>query len=164
MSASSSSPDFSFTPRQEEYRQRLRELALRELLPGYQERDGEARFPKEQIQRIIRFGDEFWHGHEGERDLISVGITAEETVKIFKPQPGWPKVKRTGSAGLIGRHIVVLTEKCGVETIAGENSRDSGRAFRDDAVIARKTGGHVGDGAVTHHVVVAPGQHGRAGG
>jgi cyclohexanecarboxyl-CoA dehydrogenase len=73
--------DFSFTPTQEEYRKQLRELALRELLPHYQSNDAEERFPREQIRRIVRFQDEFWRGREPERDLISVGITAEEVAR-----------------------------------------------------------------------------------
>jgi cyclohexanecarboxyl-CoA dehydrogenase len=73
--------DFSFTPTQEEYRKQLRELALRELLPHYQKNDAEERFPRAQIQRIVRFGEEFWRGREEERDLISVGITAEEVAR-----------------------------------------------------------------------------------
>jgi cyclohexanecarboxyl-CoA dehydrogenase len=73
--------DFSFTPAQDEYRERLRELALRELLPRYREGDAEERYPADQIRRIIRFGDEFWKGREEERDLITVGITAEEVAR-----------------------------------------------------------------------------------
>ncbi|MEN8159139.1 MAG: acyl-CoA dehydrogenase family protein [Myxococcota bacterium] len=73
--------DFSFSPAQQEYRKQLRELALRELLPGYQRNDDEERFPTKEIQRIVRFGEEFWHGREDERDLISVGITAEEVAR-----------------------------------------------------------------------------------
>jgi cyclohexanecarboxyl-CoA dehydrogenase len=73
--------DFSFTPAQDEYRERLRELALRELLPRYREGDAEERYPADQIRRIIRFGDEFWKGREKERDLITVGITAEEVAR-----------------------------------------------------------------------------------
>jgi cyclohexanecarboxyl-CoA dehydrogenase len=73
--------DFSFTPAQEEYRARLREIALRELLPHYQRNDEEQRYPREQIRRVISFGDAFWKGREDQRDLISVGITAEEVAR-----------------------------------------------------------------------------------
>lgn len=73
--------DFSFTPRQQDYRKQLRELVLRELLPGYQQNERNERFPREQIQRVIRFGSEFWRGHETERDLIVVGINAEEVAR-----------------------------------------------------------------------------------
>jgi cyclohexanecarboxyl-CoA dehydrogenase len=73
--------DFSFTPAQEEYRARLREIALTELLPHYQRNDAEQRFPREQIRRVTAFGDEFWKGREDECDLISVGITAEEVAR-----------------------------------------------------------------------------------
>ena len=56
--------DFSFTATQQEFRKQLRELALRELLPRYQQNDAEEHFPREQIKRIVRFGDEFWQGRE----------------------------------------------------------------------------------------------------
>ena len=88
---------------------------------------------------------------------VLVGITAEEAVKILKSQPGRPQIKRTRSAGLVARHVVVLAKKRGIEAIAGENPPDGGGALRNDAVIARKTGGHVGDDAVAYHMVVAPG-------
>ncbi len=73
--------DFTFTPAQEDYRAQLRELALKELLPRYHEGDREQRYPAEQIRRILRFGAEFWKGREDERDLIAVGITAEEVAR-----------------------------------------------------------------------------------
>jgi cyclohexanecarboxyl-CoA dehydrogenase len=71
--------DFSFTPAQEEYRAALRAFALRELLPHYQEGDAE-RYPKQQIQAIVRFSNAFWQGRD-ERDLVTVGITAEEVAR-----------------------------------------------------------------------------------
>jgi cyclohexanecarboxyl-CoA dehydrogenase len=73
--------DFSFTPAQEEYRTRLRTLALTELLPGYGERDAAGRYPYEQVRTVLRFGAEFWRGREAERDLIVSGITAEEVAR-----------------------------------------------------------------------------------
>jgi cyclohexanecarboxyl-CoA dehydrogenase len=69
--------DFSFTQNQEEYRAALRRIAEEELLPRYAEGDREV-YPREQIQRINAFSEEFWRGREDEWDLISVGITAEE--------------------------------------------------------------------------------------
>jgi cyclohexanecarboxyl-CoA dehydrogenase len=73
--------DFSFTPTQEEFRKQLRDFSLRELLPRYQEGDEQRRYPSEQIMHVIRFIDEFWKGHEKDRDLITVGITAEEVAR-----------------------------------------------------------------------------------
>jgi cyclohexanecarboxyl-CoA dehydrogenase len=73
--------DFRFTPTQEEYRARLREFALSELLPHYQEHDAKQHYPREKIQSIIRFGEEFWKGRESEWDLLVVGITAEEVAR-----------------------------------------------------------------------------------
>jgi cyclohexanecarboxyl-CoA dehydrogenase len=73
--------DFHFTPTQEEYRARLREIALTELLPQYQEGDRAQRYPHQQIRRIIEFADAFWKPREAERDLVSVGITAEEVAR-----------------------------------------------------------------------------------
>lgn len=73
--------DFSFTPLQEEYRAGLRGLAMKELAPLYQRGDREQIYPTEQIKRIIQFGEAFWKGREDQRDLISVGITAEEVAR-----------------------------------------------------------------------------------
>ena len=73
--------DFQFTPAQEEYRGALRKLALEELLPLYRRGDEEGIYPKEQVKRVLRFAEEFWKGREHERDLISVGITAEEVAR-----------------------------------------------------------------------------------
>jgi cyclohexanecarboxyl-CoA dehydrogenase len=73
--------DFSFTPAQQEFRAGLREIALGELLPHYQERDADLVYPKEQIQRVIHYSNQFWSGREDEWDLVSVGITAEEVAR-----------------------------------------------------------------------------------
>jgi cyclohexanecarboxyl-CoA dehydrogenase len=73
--------DFEFSPTQTEYRKQLREFALRELLPGYQAREEAGRYPADEVRSIIRFTDAFWKGREAERDLISVGITAEEIAR-----------------------------------------------------------------------------------
>jgi len=73
--------DFSFSDAQEEYRAALRKIALEELLPRYQKGDAEQIYPGEQVKRILAFGNEFWAGREDERDLISVGITAEEVAR-----------------------------------------------------------------------------------
>ena len=73
--------DFTFTPAQEEFRARLRELALRELLPQYQLADREERYPHEPIRRVIRFCADFWKGREEDWDLVAVGITAEEVAR-----------------------------------------------------------------------------------
>lgn len=73
--------DFSFTPAQEEFRAGLREIALTELLPRYQAGDAEKAYPGEQVKRVLAFSNGFWAGREPERDLISVGITAEEVAR-----------------------------------------------------------------------------------
>ncbi len=73
--------DFSFSPPQEEYRAAIRKIALEELLPRYQTGDAQQIYPAEQIKRILAFSNEFWAGREDQRDLISVGITAEEVAR-----------------------------------------------------------------------------------
>jgi cyclohexanecarboxyl-CoA dehydrogenase len=73
--------DFSFSPAQEEYRAALRRIALEELLPRYQRGDAEGIYPAEQVKRVLAFAAEFWAGREAERDLIAVGITAEEVAR-----------------------------------------------------------------------------------
>lgn len=73
--------DFSFTPAQEEYRAALRRIALEELLPRYQQGDAEQIYPAEQVKRVLSFSAAFWAGREAERDLVTVGITAEEVAR-----------------------------------------------------------------------------------
>jgi cyclohexanecarboxyl-CoA dehydrogenase len=73
--------DFSFTPVQDEYRAALRRIALEELLPRYQQGDAEQIYPAEQVKRVLAFAAGFWAGREDQRDLISVGITAEEVAR-----------------------------------------------------------------------------------
>jgi cyclohexanecarboxyl-CoA dehydrogenase len=73
--------DFAFTLAQEEYRAALRKIALEELLPRYQLGDAQQTYPGEQVKRILAFSNAFWSGREEERDLISVGITAEEVAR-----------------------------------------------------------------------------------
>jgi len=78
--------DFSFTPAQDAYRAALRRIALEELLPRYQTGDAQQIYPAEQVKRILAFGREFWQRHgkgeqEDGRDLVTVGITAEEVAR-----------------------------------------------------------------------------------
>jgi cyclohexanecarboxyl-CoA dehydrogenase len=73
--------DFDFGPAQDAYRAELRAFALRELAPGYVERDALRRYPGAEIRKLIRFQEAFWKGREDERDLVSVGITAEEVAR-----------------------------------------------------------------------------------
>lgn len=73
--------DYSFTPAETEYRMALREIAIRELLPLYQEGDRQQSYPYEQVKRVLRFGLEFWKGREDERNLVVAGITAEEVAR-----------------------------------------------------------------------------------
>ena len=68
--------DFTFTQSQNEYRAQLRELAMTELFPHYRKWDEEQAYPHEQIQRVLRFGAEFWKGREDERGLLVSGITS----------------------------------------------------------------------------------------
>lgn len=73
--------DFAFTPTQDAYRAALREFARKELRPHYQRNDREQRYPAEQIRAVIRFANDFWSTREEPRDLIAVGITAEEVAR-----------------------------------------------------------------------------------
>ncbi len=65
--------EFGFTPAQEDFRTRVREFALTELLPGYTERDRTRSYPGE-IQAKIR---EFI-GQPSDIDFIRSGIALEE--------------------------------------------------------------------------------------
>jgi cyclohexanecarboxyl-CoA dehydrogenase len=86
--------DFAFSPFHEEFRAGLRELALKELLPRYQEFDETREYPREQIKKVIAFGEDFFRGREDEWDLVAVGITAEEIARgdfnVVLPSLGRP--------------------------------------------------------------------------
>jgi len=86
--------DFSFSRTHEEFRSALREFALKELLPRYQEFDATQEYPREQIKKVIAFGEDFFRGREDEWDLVAVGITAEEIARgdfnVVLPSLGRP--------------------------------------------------------------------------
>lgn len=73
--------DFTFTPTQDDFRAGLREFVMRELAPYYQDDDARQNYPRERIQKVIRFGADFWKGREAQWDLVAVGITAEEVAR-----------------------------------------------------------------------------------
>jgi alkylation response protein AidB-like acyl-CoA dehydrogenase len=68
--------EFAFTREQEAFRDEVREFALRELLPGYLERDRTCSYPAElqhKIQALI--------GHPADVDFIRSGIAVEELAR-----------------------------------------------------------------------------------
>ncbi len=68
--------DFGFSPEQERFRQNVREFALRELLPGYTERDRTRTYPSE-LQKKIRA----MIGQPADVDFIRSGIAVEELAR-----------------------------------------------------------------------------------
>ena len=68
--------DFAFTREQEEFRETVRQFALRELLPGYLERDRTCSYPAElqvKIRELI--------GRPADVDFIRSGIAVEELAR-----------------------------------------------------------------------------------
>jgi alkylation response protein AidB-like acyl-CoA dehydrogenase len=65
--------EFGFTPEQEAFRQRVRDFALTELLPGYIERDRTRTYPGAIATRIRDF-----IGRPEDIDFIRSGIAVEE--------------------------------------------------------------------------------------
>jgi cyclohexanecarboxyl-CoA dehydrogenase len=68
--------EFGLTPEQEEFRKQVREFALRELLPGYLERDRTRTYPAElqvKIRALI--------GRPADVDFIRAGIAVEELAR-----------------------------------------------------------------------------------
>ncbi len=74
--------DYGLTPEQQLFQRTVREFALKELLPKYQERDRTAIYPREQIKQMaglgltgLRIPDKYGGS---EADYIMVGIAGEE--------------------------------------------------------------------------------------
>ncbi len=72
---------FAFTAAEDEYRARVRALALRDLAPGYRRRDERGEYPHAEVKAVLALAAEYWRGREAERNLIVSGITAEEVAR-----------------------------------------------------------------------------------
>ncbi len=99
--------------------------------------------------------------HQERRPLV--GFTPEEAVELFETQTEGPAVKGPGGGiGRIGRQVP-FAQGHGVVAVLLEDFGDGGRTSGEDAVVARKTGGGLGDGRQPDGVVIAAGEEGPAG-
>ena len=98
-----------------------------------------------------------WRGVAEQVRLPLAGVAADEAVEILEAHADGPLVERPDLAGLKGRRVVVLAEPRGGVAVVQEDAADGGLVFRDDAVVAGKTGGLFGDHAEAGRVMVAAG-------
>ncbi len=95
--------------------------------------------------------------------LPLVGVATDESVEILEAHAGRPLVERSGLACHEGRRVVVLAEPRGVVAVVEQDPPDGRLVLGDDAVVAGKPGGLLGDHAKAGRVVVPPGDQRRAG-
>src|SRR5206468_7663437 len=86
-----------------------------------------------------------------------VRVTADEPVEVVEALPDRPILKRSNLTGREGRHVVVLAEPRSRVPVLLEDAADGGLVFRDDAVVARETGGLLRNHAEAGRVMIAPG-------
>jgi hypothetical protein len=89
--------------------------------------------------------------------LPLVRVPADEPVKVIKPLPDGPILKRSDLAGRKSRHVVVLAEPRGDVAVFLEDAADGRLVLGDDAVVARKAGGLLRDHTEAGRVMVAAG-------
>src|SRR5262249_7008307 len=83
------------------------------------------------------------------------GVAPNEAVEILEAHADGPLIERPGLARREGRSVVVLAEPGGGEAVVQQNAADSRLIFGDDAIVARETGGLLGDDAEADRVMVA---------
>ena len=88
--------------------------------------------------------------------LPLAAVAAHEAVEILEAHAGGPLIEGPNLAGLEGRRVVVLAEPQGGVAVVAEDAADGGLVFGNDAVVAGKTGGLLGDHAEARRVMVAP--------
>ena len=89
--------------------------------------------------------------------LPLVGVAAHESVEVFEAHAGRPLVEWSGLTALEGRCIVILTEPRGRVTVVRQDATDGGLVLGNNAVIAGKAGGLLGDDPKANRVMIAPG-------
>ncbi len=89
--------------------------------------------------------------------LPLVGVAADEPVEILKAHADGPLIERPDLAGRKSRRVVVLAEPRGGVAVVQQDAADGGLVLGDDAVVARKAGGLLGDHAEAGRVMVAAG-------
>ena len=88
-------------------------------------------------------------------------VAAEEAVVALEPAPQRPAVIRPGGGLLARRDQVPLADHVGVVAVRQQHLRQEAVLERDQAVVARVAGRHLGDARHPVAVVVAAGDHAR---
>ena len=106
-------------------------------------------------------------GVDGGRVAVEVrlplaGVAAHEAVEVLEAHAVRPLIERPGLRRQIGRRVVVLAEPRGRVPVLLQDRADRAVLLPDDRVVARESGPDFTDHAVAGHVVVAPGDQGRA--
>ena len=94
--------------------------------------------------------------------LPLVRVAAHEAVEVLEAHPGGPLVEGADGRGLEGRRVVVLAEPGGPVAVVLQDLAERRLVPGDEAVVARESGGLLGDDAEPGRVVVAPGDERRA--
>src|SRR5215469_15469683 len=93
--------------------------------------------------------------------LPLVGVASHEAIEVLKTHADRPLVEGPGLTRLIDGCIVVLTFPCGTVSVLQKDAAYGGAVLADDAVVARKAAGDLGDHAEANRVVVASCNQGR---
>ncbi len=90
-----------------------------------------------------------------------VRLAADESVEVLESAAaGWPRIERTGRAGLPHRHLMALAELSSRVAIQLERFGEGRAGVRQNRVITRRTAGDLGDAAHAYGVMVAARQQG----
>ncbi len=119
--------EFGFTADQQEFRQRVREFALKELLPGYLERDRTRTYPLDLQVRIREF-----IGRPTEVDFIRSGIAVEELARGDLSCAFWGEAAAgssplySGAESSLGKYITGDNDQVGLALTEPEAGADLG--------------------------------------
>src|SRR4030095_12428694 len=86
-----------------------------------------------------------------------IGFTAHEPVEVIETHPARPLVEGSSQAVEIGRRVMVLAEPGRGIAVLLKDLADGAFVLCNDAVVARVTGGLLGDHTKTRRVMVAAG-------
>ena len=86
------------------------------------------------------------------------GLAGQEAVEVVEAVAGGPAVEGAHRRGLVGRRVVPLADRRRAVAVVAQHLGDGGRGLRDHAGVAVPVHRALGDGAVAHALVVAPGE------
>ena len=91
-----------------------------------------------------------------------VGLAAHEPVEVIEAHSARPLIEGAGETLLGARRVVVLAEPRRGIAVLPQDLADGGVVPPDDGVVARESGGLLGDHAEADRVMIAPGDQRRA--